>query len=113
MPSTDPRTRPRTIAIAATVLLVLAGFGWHLRQTRLHIEQRAGAAASLVAGRPVRVHCPGQLKRRFMTEINDGEVQFVDGRPADETQLTARVCDGLGRLLDKDAQLDQIGRAHV
>jgi hypothetical protein len=100
------RPEPRTLAIAAAIVLPLAGLGWHLRAERLHIEDRASAAASAVAGRPVRVHCPGQLRRRFLAEINDGEVQFTDGVPADETRLTARVCDGLGRLLDQGATLD-------
>ncbi len=72
---------PRTLAIAAAIVVPLAGFGWHLRSERLHIEQRASAAASQVAGRSVKVHCPGQLRRRFIKEIHDGEVQFVDGRP--------------------------------
>lgn len=100
------RPEPRTLAITAAILLPLAGWGWHVRSERLHVEDRAAAAASQVAGRPVHVHCPGQLKRRLSTEIHDGEVQFVDGRPADETKLTARVCDGLGRLLDRGAALD-------
>lgn len=97
---------PRTLAIAAAIVLPLAGFGWHLRAERLQVEQRASAAASQVAGRSVKVHCPGQLKRRFVKEIHDGEVMFTDGRPADETNVTARVCDGIGRLLDKGAALD-------
>ena len=98
---------PRTLAIAAAIVLPLAGFGWHLRSERLHIEARASAAASMVAGRSVKVHCPGQLRRRLQSaEIHDGEVQFRDGRPADETHVTARVCDGIGRLLDKGAALD-------
>ena len=98
---------PRTLAIAAAIVLPLAGFGWHLRSERLHIEARASAAASMVAGRSVKVHCPGQLRRRLQAaEIHDGEVQFKDGRPADETTVTARVCDGIGRLLDKGPALD-------
>ncbi len=92
--------------IAAAIVVPLAGFGLHLRAQRLHVEQRAGAAASQVAGRTVEVQCPGQLRRRFMTEIHDGEVQFVDGRPADETKVTGRVCDGLARLLDRGVLLD-------
>jgi len=96
----------RTLVIAAAIVLPLAAFGWHLRAERIHIEQRASAAASMVAGRSVKVHCPGQLKRRFIKEIHDGEVMFSGGRPADETNVTARVCDGIGRLLDKGAALD-------
>lgn len=97
---------PKTLAIAAAIALPLAGLGWHERSGRLNIERRASAAASQIAGRSVKVHCPGQLKRRMLTEINDGSVRFEDGRPADETTVTARVCDGLGRLLDRGAALD-------
>ena len=100
------RPQPRTLAIAAAIVLPLAMWGWHLRAERLHVERRAGAAASQVAGRSVQVHCPGQIRRRLTTEIHDGEVQFVDGVPAAETKLTGRICDGLGRLLDRGPALD-------
>lgn len=96
----------RNIAIASMALVALAAFGWHLRAARLRVESRAAQAASTVAGHPVRVNCPGQIRRRLMTEINDGEVKFVDGVPASETQLTARVCDGLGRLIGRGAALE-------
>lgn len=97
---------PRTLIIAAAIIVPLAGFGLHLRAERLRVQQRAGAAASQVAGRSVKVNCPGQIRRRLLTEIRDGEVRFVDGRPADETKVTGRVCDGLARLLDEGALLD-------
>lgn len=100
------RPEPRTLAIAAAILVPLMGWGWHARSERLYVQDRAAAAASQVAGRPVRVHCPGQLKRRLTPALHDGEVRFLDGRPADETTLTARVCDGLGRLLDRGAALE-------
>jgi hypothetical protein len=100
------RPEPRTLAIAAAIILPLAVWGWHLRSERLTVERRAAAAAAQVAGRPVEVHCPGQLRRRLATEIHDGEVQFFDGVPADETKLTGRICDGLDRLLDDGPALD-------
>lgn len=100
------RPEPRTVAIAAAVLLPLAGWGWSLRAQRLEVQRRAGAAASQVAGRTVQVRCPGQLRRRLATEIHDGSVRFQGGEPADETRVTARVCDGLARLIDKGARLE-------
>lgn len=100
------RPQSRTLAIAALIVLPLAVWGWHLRSDRLTVERRAAVAASQVAGRPVQVHCPGQVRRRVATEIHDGEVQFVNGTPADETKLTGRICDGLGRLLDRGPRLD-------
>ncbi len=75
------RPEPRTLAIAALVILPLAVWGWHLRSERLTVERRAAAAASQVAGRPVEVHCPGQVRRRLTTEIHDGEVQFFEACP--------------------------------
>lgn len=100
------RPEPRTVAIAAAVLLPLCAWGWSVRAQRLDVERRAGAAASQVAGRPVHVRCPGQLRRRLQAEIHDGSVRFDGGRPADETRVTGRVCDGLARLIDEGARLE-------
>lgn len=100
------RPEHRTVAIAAAVLLLLAGWGWTVRAQRLHVERRAAEAASQVAGRPVQVRCPGQLRRRLANELHDGSVRFEGGQPADETRLTGRVCDGLARLIDEGAGLE-------
>jgi hypothetical protein len=99
-------TRSRSLAVAAAVLLPLCAWGWSLRAGRLEVQRRAGAAASQVAGRPVEVRCPGQLRRRLASEIHDGSVRFDGGRPADETRLTGRVCDGLARLIEQGARLE-------
>lgn len=92
--------------IAAAVLLPLCAWGWSLRAERLEVQRRAGAAAALIAGRPVQVRCPGQLRRRLATEIHDGSVRFDGGQPANVTKLTGRVCDGLARLLEEGTRLE-------
>ena len=100
------RPENRTLAIIAAVLIPLLSFGWFVRAQRLAVERQASAAASRIAGRPVRVHCPGVLKRTFLQEINHGSVKFYDGRPVDDTHLSGEACAGLGRLVSKGAALD-------
>lgn len=96
----------RTPVIAAAVLLVLLAFGWRERAQRLDAQNRASAAASRVAGRPVTVRCPGILKRAVLEEINHGTVRFRDGRPEDVTHLSGEACAGLRRLVREGAALD-------
>ncbi len=100
------RPENRTLAICAAALVPLLSLGWYARSQRLDVQRRASAAASRIAGRPVRVHCPGLLKRTFLREINHGSVRFYDGRPVDDTQLSGEACAGLGRLVGKGAALD-------
>jgi hypothetical protein len=101
------RPRPRTVAIAAAVLLPVCGWGWMQREARLETQRRAAQAAALVAGRPVQVRCPGILRRHFEYDINDGEVRFgPDGRPGDVADLAGAPCDGLHRLISEGPALD-------
>jgi hypothetical protein len=100
------RPADRTLAIAAAILIALSAFCWHERSGRIDTQDRASAAASRIAGRPVRVHCPGVLKRTFLEGINHGSVKFVNGFPVDDTNLSGEACGGLRRLISKGANLD-------
>ncbi len=95
------RPANRTLAIAAAVLLPAMAWGWHERAQRLDVQSEASVAASQIAGRPVRVLCPGLLKRTFLREINHGSVRFYDGKPVDETHLSGEACAGLRRLVSE------------
>ena len=99
-------TRQHRQALAAFMVLVVCGLGWHEREQRLHTQTLASLAASQIAGRPVSVRCPGVLKRTFLQEINHGTVKFVDGRPVDETHLSGEACGGLRRLVAEGDRLD-------
>ena len=99
--------RRRTQAIAVLVTVVVGGLWLHARARRLEVEHKAGAVATRIAGRDVRVICPGPIRRRILYEINDGSVMFdAHGRPANKTKLSAHTCDGLRRVLDRTTSLD-------
>lgn len=98
--------RHRWSLATAAVVVVAAGLWLHARSQRLEVEDRAAAVASVLAGRDVRITCPGPIKRRVLAEVLDGSVQFgADGRPSDTARLTARPCDGLRVALDGGADL--------
>lgn len=101
------RPRARTLLLIGAVALVPLLWGWGERTRRLETQRRAGLAASLVAGRHVRVSCPGVIRRRFVYEVNHGTVQFgPDGRPADHARLAGEACAGLRRLVERGPRLD-------
>jgi hypothetical protein len=99
--------RPRTPAPvkAALVVVPLALATWLLvsHLDRVHLQQRLGLVASQIAGRPVRVHCPGVIGHALSWDTVEGTVQFdPGGRPADVTDLRAPVCDELDALTEGD-----------
>jgi hypothetical protein len=112
-----PRNRlpsPRTLAISAAILAPFAGLWFHGHQRRAEVEQRAGEVASQIAGRSVGVNCPGPIRRHLLYEIHEGTVRFgADGRPADETNVSASTCTGLRRALDEGTRLELGCLAHV
>ena len=105
-----PRNRlpaPRTVGTLALVLLPFFGLWLHGRIQRGQIEDKAAAAASVIAGRAVAVRCPGPFKRHFFYETTEGSVRFDgSGSPVDETDLSFRTCDGLQTAMDRGAGLD-------
>jgi hypothetical protein len=105
-PARNRLPAPRTLGMVAVVLLPLFGLWLHGRIGRSHVEARAAAVASAIAGRPVAVRCPGPFKRHFFYETTEGSVRFdASGRPVDETDLSFRTCDGLQTAMDRGARL--------
>lgn len=101
------RPRARTLLLIGAVALTPLLWGWGERARRVETQRRAGLAASLIAGRPVTVRCPGVIRRRFLFEVNHGTVQFgPDGLPADHTQLAGEACAGLRRIVEQGPRLD-------
>ncbi|QEC49015.1 hypothetical protein FSW04_16510 [Baekduia soli] len=105
---------PRTLGIVALLAVLLGGLWLHARGRRLEVEHRAAAVAGAIAGRRTAVRCPGPIRRRLLYEINEGVVRFsADGRPADETHLSGRACDGLRTVLDDGPRLEAADRVAV
>jgi hypothetical protein len=96
-------TTPLALKLAAAAVLVLVLGWWTLdRVDRAGNERRLSAIASEIAGRAVKVHCPGPLGRAFGKDsVVEGFVRFdADGRPADETRLQAGSCAELDALAE-------------
>jgi hypothetical protein len=99
-------TRVRTpLWVRAPLLLALVALSaWliavHLE--RVGNEHRLSAIASQIAGRPVKVHCPGIVERKlFAPDTVEGTVQFgADGKPSDTTDLRATPCAELDALAE-------------
>jgi hypothetical protein len=101
--TTTTRTRTPLWVRATIVALVVSLTAWlvavHLDRTGN--ERRLSAIASQIAGRPVKVHCPGVLARHVEYEVAGGTVMFgADGRPADVTHLAQTPCGELDALAE-------------
>jgi hypothetical protein len=98
--------RRASTPIAVKLALVVTAVGapaWWLaqRQDRLGNEERLSAVASAIAGRDVRVRCPGVRGRVFSWDTVEGSVRFdAGGRPADETRLRTFTCRELDALAE-------------
>jgi hypothetical protein len=100
-----PAARPSTPAWvrAAIVTALVGGPGWWLaeRRDRAGNEARLGAVASAIAGRDVRVRCPGVVGRVLSWDTVEGSVQFdAQGRPAGEARLRTFSCSELDALAE-------------
>ena len=96
-----PRTPTWLKLAASTVLVVSVGLWLHDRADRRGNEDRMSAVASQIAGRAVRVHCPGPVGRLFGWDIVEGSVAFdAEGKPADETKLRKLSCAELDALAE-------------
>lgn len=86
-------------ALLALLLLAVLGFGgWRYERTR-SLEHRLGKIASVIARRPVKVHCQGSVAATVDVGAELGTVQFdPNGRPADTTDLRHSVCGWLAQL---------------
>jgi hypothetical protein len=96
------RTPVQVKLVAALVLL--AGAGWWLadRHDRVVNQGRLGAIASEIAGRQVRVKCPGPIGRMMAPGDTAAGVVYLDaeGRVPDETRLFTRTCAELDALAE-------------
>ncbi len=110
-------TTPLPVKLALVAAL-LGAAGWWLAD-RLDVrgnEQRLSAIASQIAGREVRVDCPGPIGRLFGWDIVEGSVRFdADGTPHDETKLRKQSCAELDALAEGERakELACIGRTAI
>jgi hypothetical protein len=96
-------TTPLWLKLTVSVLLLATTAWWVLdRNDRVGNERRLSAIASQIAGRTVKVHCPGPLGRVFGGGgIAEGWVKFdAAGRPASETRLRTTSCAELDALAE-------------
>jgi hypothetical protein len=101
MPAAKVMTPLWVRAIVVAVLVGAPAWGLVAYQDRVGNQKRLGAIASQIAGRPVRVHCPGVLRRLMVWEMYAGTVRFdATGRPADETRLEMTPCRELDALAE-------------
>jgi hypothetical protein len=114
------RTHPTTpLPVKLTLAAALLGAAvWWLaqRQDLRGNERRLSAIASEIAGRDVRVQCPGPAGRLLGWDIVEGSVRFhADGTPHDETKLRKRSCAELDALAEGEraTELACIGRARI
>src|SRR4051794_1711096 len=100
--------RARTVATPLWVRAILAVLavavpGWLAvaHHDRAVNQDRLSAIATEIAGRPVRVHCPGVLGRVLSWDTVEGSVRFdAAGRPADVADVRARACAELDALAE-------------
>lgn len=82
--------------VRVIVVALLVGVpGWLLLRyhDRKVNEHRLAAVASVIAGRPVKIHCPGVIQGALAWDFLEGTVQFdAQGRPSDTADLRAGPC---------------------
>jgi hypothetical protein len=110
-------TTPLWVKLAIAVTVGSAVAWWVAdRQDRVGNEKRLSAIASQIAGRDVRVSCPGPIGRLFGWDIYEGSVRFTaDGKPFDETRIRKQSCAELDALAEgrRREELDCTTRAGV
>jgi hypothetical protein len=79
------------------------GFYVGPHRAKQHDIRQLERAASAIAGRDVRVSCPGILATLTEVSVHDGSVAFSpDGRPGDETKLSSGTCAHLRAVLARE-----------
>jgi hypothetical protein len=107
--------RPQTplwVRLLLAAILVGGPVAWLIdRHDRVGNERRLSAVATAIAGRDVRVRCPGVVGRILSWDTVEGSVRFgADGRPADETKLRVFTCAELEALAE-DGRRDALACA--
>lgn len=88
-------------AIVAALVIGVPTWGLAQHEDRAGNQRRLGAIASQIAGRPVRVHCPGVLRRMVPWDTVQGSVRFdATGRPGNEARLQTTPCGELDALAE-------------
>jgi len=110
-------TTPLWVKLTAAVVL-LGAAGWWIADWRdvRGNERRLSAIASEIAGREVRVRCPGMVGRLFGWDIVEGSVRFdAGGTPQDETKIRTQSCGELDALAEgrRGKELACIGRTGI
>jgi hypothetical protein len=86
---------PTRVVLLGIAACALGFFGWHHYET-VQLQNRLGAIASEIAGRPVHVHCQGAVGAAVDVTGEAGTVMFdVNGKPADVTDLKHDICTRL------------------
>ncbi len=108
---------PLWVKLTIAALIVTAITWWIAdRQDRVGNERRLSAIASQIAGRSVRVDCPGPVGRLLGWDIVEGSVRFgADGKPFDETKIRKRSCNELDALAEgrRLQELECVGRTAI
>jgi hypothetical protein len=87
-------------AILAVLGLGLPAWGLAVRHDRITNEHRLNAIATEIVGRPVKVRCPGPI-RRIGPDTTSGVVHLDQhGRVPDETRLSTATCAELDALAE-------------
>ena len=110
-------TTPLWVKLGIAVVIGSALVWWVAdRRDRLGNERRLSTIASQIAGRDVRVSCPGPIGRLFGWDIVEGSVRFgADGKPFDETKIRKQSCAELDAIAEgrRRAELECTARAAV
>jgi hypothetical protein len=110
-------TTPLPVKLALAAAVLGAAVWWLAdRQDVRANERRLSAIASEIAGRDVRVQCPGAVRRLFGWDIVEGSVRFdADGTPHDETKIRKQSCAELDVLAEGERakELECIGRTGI
>ena len=89
-----------TRILACLAALVALGFYVGPHRTLVADEAELARIATVIAGRDVRISCPGTLARLTEASAQDGSVLFsAEGAPADEANLSGDTCSKLHRFL--------------
>ena len=90
-------------ALALALIAAVAAVGFVKHEDRVQEQTKLARIASVLAGRPVGVRCPGFLGGLVDVHGEAGRVQFdAAGKPADYTDLSPDTCHALASFAQTD-----------